>query len=159
MSKENFNLGASANDGTGDKLRTAFFKVSNNFTELYSTVNVAYNTANAAFSYANNIDTINTATLMASTNAAFIVANAAFDYANTIVIESVNLGPAFDVANAAFVAANNVFVSVPVTSKGQVGDTLGMLSTDGSYFYCCTTDYVDGNDDIWKRMGWSLETW
>ena len=35
MAKQTINLGSSANDGTGDPLRTAFDKVNDNFDELY----------------------------------------------------------------------------------------------------------------------------
>jgi len=42
MAQEIINIGAQANDGEGDPLRTAFTKVNNNFTQLFST---AYNTA------------------------------------------------------------------------------------------------------------------
>lgn len=37
MSQQIINIGALPNDGTGDPLRTAFEKINNNFTELYST--------------------------------------------------------------------------------------------------------------------------
>lgn len=37
MTYQSINLGALANDGTGDDLRTAFTKVNSNFLELYST--------------------------------------------------------------------------------------------------------------------------
>ena len=36
MARQTINTGATANDGTGDGLRTAFGKVNNNFTELYA---------------------------------------------------------------------------------------------------------------------------
>lgn len=36
MAKQTINLGATANDGTGDPLRTAFDKSNDNFTELYA---------------------------------------------------------------------------------------------------------------------------
>ena len=36
MTKQVINIGASANDGTGDPLRNAFDKVNDNFNELYS---------------------------------------------------------------------------------------------------------------------------
>jgi hypothetical protein len=36
MAKQTINVGSTANDGTGDKLRDAFVKVNDNFTELYS---------------------------------------------------------------------------------------------------------------------------
>jgi hypothetical protein len=36
MARENINVGAAANDGTGDTVRAAFIKTNNNFTELYA---------------------------------------------------------------------------------------------------------------------------
>jgi hypothetical protein len=36
MAKQTINIGTTANDGTGDPLRTAFDKVNSNFTELYA---------------------------------------------------------------------------------------------------------------------------
>ena len=41
MSQEIINIGAAANDGTGDPLRTAFDKVNNNFTQLYNTLSAS----------------------------------------------------------------------------------------------------------------------
>jgi hypothetical protein len=45
MSKQTINVGSSANDGTGDPLRTAMGKVNSNFTELYDGSNLAGATA------------------------------------------------------------------------------------------------------------------
>jgi hypothetical protein len=39
MSRQSINIGSSANDGTGDPLRTAFDKINDNFVELYGTDN------------------------------------------------------------------------------------------------------------------------
>ena len=39
MAKQTVNIGPSANDGTGDQLRTAFDKINDNFDETYSFVN------------------------------------------------------------------------------------------------------------------------
>ena len=36
MAKQNINIGSTANDGTGDDLRTAGDKMNDNFTELYN---------------------------------------------------------------------------------------------------------------------------
>ena len=36
MAKQTINIGSSANDGTGDPIRTAFDKVNDNFNELYA---------------------------------------------------------------------------------------------------------------------------
>lgn len=38
MARQNINVGASANDGTGDGLRTAYIKCNENFAELYSRI-------------------------------------------------------------------------------------------------------------------------
>ena len=35
MAQQTINIGSSANDGTGDPLRTAFDKINDNFSELY----------------------------------------------------------------------------------------------------------------------------
>ena len=37
MARQTINIGSSANDGTGDPLRTAFDKINDNFAELYGT--------------------------------------------------------------------------------------------------------------------------
>lgn len=50
MAKQTIGIGTTANDTTGDKLRTAFTKVNANFTELYN----GYATANSAVKLANN---------------------------------------------------------------------------------------------------------
>jgi hypothetical protein len=51
MTQEIINIGAEPNDGEGDPLRTAFEKVNNNFSQLYSTgffTSEAYSTGNTA---------------------------------------------------------------------------------------------------------------
>ena len=42
MAKQVINVGAAANDGTGDPLRTAMQKVNLNFTELYNADDAAF---------------------------------------------------------------------------------------------------------------------
>jgi hypothetical protein len=42
MTQEIINIGAVANDGEGDPLRTAFTKINNNFTQLYSSGTFTY---------------------------------------------------------------------------------------------------------------------
>ena len=51
MTQEIINIGAQPNDGEGDPLRTAFAKVNNNFTQLYSTgfvTSTSYTTGDTA---------------------------------------------------------------------------------------------------------------
>ena len=49
-------------------------------------------------------------------------------------------------------------VPAPITSLGQVGDKVGMYAFDATYAYYCTANY-DGTTNIWKRVGWSGDTW
>jgi hypothetical protein len=46
MAKQTINIGSTANDGTGDPLRTAFNKANENFTEVYDIANSAFAQAN-----------------------------------------------------------------------------------------------------------------
>ena len=41
MAQQTINIGAAANDGTGDQLRDAFDKVNDNFTDVYAIANGA----------------------------------------------------------------------------------------------------------------------
>lgn len=43
MAKQSINIGTSANDRTGDSLRSAFNKINENFTELYVSLGVETN--------------------------------------------------------------------------------------------------------------------
>ena len=47
---------------------------------------------------------------------------------------------------------------MPSTSIGALGDLLGDYAFDSSYMYYCTADY-DGTTNVWKRVGWSGDTW
>lgn len=73
---------------------------------------------------------------------------------------SLKLNTAYVVANAAFEAANNFFaVGMPISSKGNQGDVIGMLAANDSYLAFCTETYEGNNRDIWKRIAWSQEIW
>lgn len=69
-----------------------------------------------------------------------------------------------DSLRAAFQKVNANFTelypqTVPTTSKGKSGDVQGMVAFDSTYFYYCISSYVDGVDDIWKRMTHPVGTW
>jgi hypothetical protein len=49
-------------------------------------------------------------------------------------------------------------VTVPVTSKGVNGDAVGRIAFDSNYIYYCTASY-DGDNNIWKRVALSTDTW
>ena len=55
MAKQIINIGASANDGTGDPLRNAFDKTNDNFNELYLALGDANNPVNL-FDINGNLD-------------------------------------------------------------------------------------------------------
>lgn len=50
-------------------------------------------------------------------------------------------------------------ISVPLTSKGVVGDKQGMIAVDGLYLYVCKEDYTDGLADIWSRNPLASGNW
>jgi hypothetical protein len=110
MAKQTINIGTAPNTGTGEPLRSAFNKINENFTEVYSI-------AQSSFDYANTIvsDTQVDPFSREQSNSAFDVANSstilaqsAFDYANTIVSNTAVDSFARDTANAAFEQANTV---------------------------------------------------
>ena len=122
MAQQVIGLGTSANDGTGDPLRTAFNKINENFTEIYSKDPVGAN-----FDFTNNT--------IASTNTN---GNIELDPAGTglVVIQDDRMVLKFS--------------QTPITSVGISGDVAGMISWDASYIYVCVGNY-DGSTSIWKR--------
>ena len=58
MAKLTVNIGTSANDRTGDNLRTAFNKINTNFTELYTALGLDDNSLNlGAFEFTGSVMT------------------------------------------------------------------------------------------------------
>jgi hypothetical protein len=57
MAQEIINVGTTANDGTGDKVRNAFIKVNSNFTELYDDGGVNITVNNPVTSTETDLDT------------------------------------------------------------------------------------------------------
>lgn len=94
MAQNTVNTGTTANDGTGDPLRSAFIKINDDFTEVFS--NIANNTSNIA----NLVITVDTADgeLLALSSMAFDTANQAYDFSNA----------QYTAMNAAFTMANTV---------------------------------------------------
>lgn len=182
MARQNINTGSQANDRTGDKLRVAFGKVNENFGEVYNDVSNTNVRINTVFNATNNVfDVTNAAFNAANTtsldfvargiaNGAFLRANNASNTANLAIVQLqevannsvvifAGIGAASNTANAAFSKANNFIVNVPATSKGTAGDYAGMFAANNTYLYYCTTSYVNGVANIWKRVSWSGDTW
>jgi hypothetical protein len=122
MAQQVIGIGASANDGQGDPLRTAFTKINQNFTEIY-----AKDPVGANFDFTNNT--------IASTNTN---GNIELDPIGTglVVIQDDRMVIRFS--------------QTPISAVGISGDSAGMVSWDASYIYVCVSNY-DGSTNIWKR--------
>ena len=122
MTQQVINIGAAANDGTGDPLRTSFNKINSNFTELYSkgaagsNLDISENEI-AATNSNGNIE------LVPNGSGHVVVVD------DTFVINSSN---------------------TPASNFGATGDIAGMISWDSDYIYVCVSNY-DGSSVIWKR--------
>lgn len=71
MSQEIIDIGALANDGSGDPLRLAFDKINNNFTELYNTSSVSPPAGGIQFAVATTSGNVTTYSLGSSANLVF----------------------------------------------------------------------------------------
>lgn len=121
MAKQTINIGSTANDGTGDPLRTAFNKANENFTEVYDI-------AQGAYDYANTIVSDTQVDPLARS-----IANSAFDAANAIATFDQDLNTTNSVSFSS-VSTDTVTIGVGGNVNGQ-GSTLGNFSTiSGSVF-------------------------
>jgi len=122
MTQQVINIGAAANDGTGDPLRDCFDKINDNFTELYT-----LGPAGANFDLTNNdIEATN------SNGGINLIPNGT----GKVVVED----------NSITIQTSNT----PPSAVGAAGDTAGMVAWDASYIYVCTANY-DGSTAIWRR--------
>ena len=71
MTQEIIDIGALANDGTGDPLRVAFDKINNNFTQLYGTSSVDGPNGAVQFAIANTVGNVTIYSLDSSANLKF----------------------------------------------------------------------------------------
>ena len=130
MAQQVINIGAAANDGTGDPLRDCFDKINDNFSELYTK-----GPAGANFDLTNN------------------------DIEATNTNGGINLIPKPDGTGKVVVEDDSVTVQsskTPASAIGAAGDTMGMVAWDVSYIYVCTANY-DGATAIWRRS--AISTW
>ena len=122
MAQQVINIGAAANDGTGDPLRDCFDKINDNFSELYTK-----GPAGTNFDLTDNdIEATN------SNGGINLVPNGS----GKIVVEDDSL---------------TIQTSkTPLASIGAAGDTAGMVAWDTDYIYVCTANY-DGSTSVWRR--------
>lgn len=122
MSQLVINIGANANDGTGDPLRTAFTKCNQNFAELY-----------ARGAAGSNLDMSDNE--IAATNSNGNVELAPNGAGKVVIVDdSITINSS----------------KTPLTNIGADGDSAGMVAWDGDYIYVCIGNY-DGSSIIWKR--------
>ena len=122
MVQQVISVGTTANDGTGDPLRTAFTKINENFVEIYTKDAIGAN-----FDFTQNT--------LSSTNT------------NGNIQLSPN-GSGHVVVDDDVIMINTS--KTPSTSVGSNGDKAGMIAWNSSYVYVCIADY-DGSTAIWKR--------
>lgn len=129
MAQQIINIGGSANDGTGDPLRTSFAKCNQNFAELY-----------AKGAAGSNLDMSDNEIAATNSNGNVeLVPNGAGRV--VVVDDSITVTTS----------------KTPTTCMGASGDKAGMIAWDASYIYICITDY-DGVSNIWKRVAIG-DTW
>ena len=129
MAQQTINIGATANDGTGDQLRTAFDKVNDNFVEIYtelggtslSNVKISGNTISTD-------DTNGNLTLDPNGTGTIILANAT-TCSSTLAVTGV----------ATFADAVT-FPSMTTVERGNITDVVGMVifNTTDTKLQVCT---------------------
>jgi len=112
MTQEIINIGAVPNDGEGDPLRTAFQKINNNFTQLYSTGTFTYD----AYSFGNTAGQIifqTPANLFTQGTFQINSNNPDTDDSQNIIL---NLAISNDVSNVKWNGHSTLFFNDPVTT-------------------------------------------
>jgi hypothetical protein len=108
-SQEIINIGAAANDGTGDPLRTAFAKINNNFTTLFSTA-----TGNGiATTTGNTPGQVIFDTEIANFSSATFIIRSKDNFANS---QNITLSAQIsnDNSNVSFIAYGATFIGTPI---------------------------------------------
>lgn len=172
MAQQTINIGATANDGTGDQLRSAFDKVNDNFVEVYtelggstlSNIKLSGNTISTD-------DTNGNLTLDPNGSGTIVLANAV-TASSTVAITGatvVNGGFAaagtsgtfitFSAADATpTVAGGNVFksggaVTVTTFDNGVTGQAITVISAHAVIFDVTGTTLKGGSTDITTAAG------
>jgi hypothetical protein len=132
MARLNINIGTTANDRTGDPLRTAFDKVNQNFVELYSAVaadvQIPTQTGNNGKYLTTNGTVLSWATISQ-------FSGSYTDLTNKPTIPTLTSQLTND---SDFITT----VGVPTSSVGTTGDSQGQIAFDNNYIYYCTANYV-----------------
>jgi hypothetical protein len=122
MAKENIRIGAQANDKTGDSLRSAFQKVNNNFTELYTALGLNDTTLNlGAFEFNGSVMTTTDSSNMTIGESGTVI-NIAGDFVPSVANGS-DLGSLTKPFRSLFVSNNTVFLGgVPLSLESGTNE-------------------------------------
>jgi hypothetical protein len=139
MAKQTINIGATANDGTGDQLRTAFDKVNDNFNEVYtelggsslSNINISGNTISTD-------DTNGNLTLDPNGTGTIVLANA------------VTASSTLAVTGALTASSSVTFASMTTVQRDALIEVTGMVifNTTTTKLQVCT----DGAVPTWADL-------
>ena len=177
MAYQTVNTGSSANDGTGDQLRTAFDKINDNFSEVYaelggtslSNVSITANTISTD-------DANGSLTIAPNGSGTIILANAVSASSNVSVTGKLTVanaaafsGPAntfvtFGAADATpSVATGNLFKTggagtITALDDSTAGQTITIISDHAVMYDVTGTTLKGGSTDITTAIG-DVTTW
>ena len=177
MAQQTINIGATANDGTGDQLRTAFDKVNDNFNEVYtelgganlSHINISGNTISTD-------DTNGDLTLDPNGTGTIVLANAVTASSTVTVTGATTVNGGFAAAGTSgtfitfgaadatpTVAGGNLFksggaVTVTMFDDGVAGQTINVISEHAVVYDVTGTNLKGGSADITTAAG-DVTTW
>jgi len=173
MAQQTINIGSTANDGTGDQLRTAFDKVNDNFNEIYtelggtslSNISISGNTISTD-------DTNGDLTLDPNGTGTIILANATTASSTLTVTGATTVNGGFAAAGTsgsaiAFsasdttpsVAVGNVFTTDGTAQTltdfddGVAGQTITVIATDATVYYVSSSNLYAGTTDLTMASG------
>ena len=136
MAKQTINIGTTANDGTGDPIRSAFDKTNDNFTELYNGAGVADDSITYS-KLADEFTTIDPLTAGATVDIDFTDAQVytlTITEATTITFSSVSTGMVKDI-----IVTGDFALTLPTSLKeisgtydGTVSNLIQVVSTNGA---------------------------
>jgi hypothetical protein len=151
MAKENIRIGAQANDKTGDSLRSAFQKVNNNFTELYTALGLNDTTLNlGAFEFNGSVMTTTDSSNMTIGESGTVI-NIAGDLVPSVANGS-DLGSPSKPWNSLYVSTSTIYLGdVPLSLDAGNNLLINNIPISSAINYAsipgAPTDISDLTDD------------
>ena len=133
MTQEIIDIGALANDGTGDPLRVAFDKINNNFTQLYDTASVDGPNGAVQFALANTSGNVTTYSLDSSANLRFDSNINRLNVRGSIVplaTNDLNIGTSANTVGNLYLS--NVGLKLGNVSFSESGNTVRIFNTSAN---------------------------